>query len=131
MKNIFRMAALGLAGLIGSAGFSAAQDWDRDDNRYDRDYRHDNFERGMHRAREIGYRDGLQVAREDNWNRKPYNPNPRGRYAWANRGYRGEFGNLNEYQEHYAEAYRHGYMSAFRGYRGYDRDDYRGHGYGR
>ncbi len=74
MKNIFRMAALGLAVLIGSAGFAAAQDWDRDDNRYDRDYRHDNFERGMHRAREIGYRDGLQVAREDNWNRKPYNP---------------------------------------------------------
>jgi hypothetical protein len=110
MKNIFRMVALGLAVLVGSAGLVVAQD--RDDDRYDRDYRQ-------------------QVAREDNWNRKPYNPNPRGRYAWANHGYRGEFGNLNEYQEHYAEAYRNGYMSAFHGSRGYDHDDYRGYGYGR
>src|SRR5437660_1479273 len=100
MKNIFRMAALGLAVLVGSAGLAVAQD--RDDYRYDRDYRRDSFERGFHQAREIGYRDGAQVAREDNWNRKPFNPNPRGRYAWANHGYRGEFGSLNEAQEHYA-----------------------------
>jgi hypothetical protein len=42
----------------------------------------------LHVAREIGYRDGLQVAREDNWHGKPYNPYPRGKYAWADRGYR-------------------------------------------
>jgi hypothetical protein len=120
MKNIFRAAALGLAVLVGSAGLAAAQDWDhdRDDYRWNRDYRHD-FRRGMHAAREIGYQDGAQVAREDSWRGKPFNPNPRGRYAWADHGYRGEFGNINEYREHYAQAYQEGYQNAFQGYRGY------------
>ena len=120
MKNIFRAAALGLAVLVGSAGLAAAQDWDhdRDDYRYGRDYRWD-FHRGMHAARDIGYRDGAQVAREDSWRGKPFNPNPRGRYAWADHGYRGEFGSINEYREHYARAYSEGYQNAFQGYRGY------------
>jgi hypothetical protein len=136
MKNIFRMAALGLAVLVGSAGLAAAQDWDhdRDDSRYDRDrdYRYDNVRRGLSVAHENGYRDGLQVAREDTWNRKPYNPDPRGKYKWADHGYSREFGDKNDYRERYADGYRDGYMSAFRGYRGgYDRDDNRGYGYGR
>lgn len=123
MRHILRTAALGLAVLAGTAGFAAAQDWryDSDDYyRYDRDGYRDNFRRGMHFAREIGYQDGAQVAREDTWRGKRFNPNPRGRYAWADHGYRDEFGSRYEYREHYAEAYREGYRNAFGGYRGYE-----------
>jgi hypothetical protein len=128
MKNKLRMAALALAVVAGSAGVAAAQDYrygdrddnryyDRDDNRYyDRDgYGNGNFRRGMHVAREVGFRDGAQVAREDMWRGKPFNPNPRGRYDDADHGYRNQFGNKHEYREHYSEAYREGYQRTFRG----------------
>ena len=120
MKNKLRLAALVLTVVAGAAGFAAAQDYrygDRDDNRYyDRDdYRYDNFRRGLHVARDVGFRDGAQVAREDMWRGKPFNPNPRGRYDDLDHGYRYEFGNKHEYREHYAEAYREGYMNTFRG----------------
>ena len=144
MNNKLRLAALALAVVAGTAGYAAAQDYryddrddnpyynrddsryydrddsryyDRDDNRYyDRDsYRHGNFRRGMRVARQIGFRDGSQVAREDMWRGKPFNPNPRGRYDDADHGYRRQFGNRHEYREHYSEAYREGYQSTFRG----------------
>jgi hypothetical protein len=122
MKNLFSTAMLGLAVLVGSS-FASAQDWryDHDDYRYDRGYGYgyDNFRNGLRIAHEIGYRDGLQVAREDNWHGKPYNPYPRGKYAWADRGYRREFGDRNAYRERYADGYRDGYVAAFRGYRGF------------
>ena len=93
MKKLFGMATLGLAVLIGSS-FASAQDWryDRDDSHYDRGYGYDHYRHGLRAAHETGYRDGLEVAREDTWRGKPYNPNPRGKYAWADRGYRREFG---------------------------------------
>ena len=145
MKNQLRLAALAFAVVAGSAGYAAAQDYrydDRDDNRYDqrdnsryvdrddnryydrddnryydRDgYRYDRFRRGMHVAREVGFRDGAQVAREDMWRGKRFNPNPRGRYDDADHGYRHQFGNKREYRERYSEAYREGYMNTFRGY---------------
>ncbi len=120
MKNLFRMAALGLAVLLGSS-FAVAQDWDhdRDDYRYDRGY----YARGMQVAHEIGYQDGSRVAREDQWQGKPYQPYPRGQYRWADHGYRYEFGDRGAYRERYADGYRDGYMAAFRGYRGHDDDD--------
>ncbi len=138
-KNRLTLAALVLALAAGSAGVAAAQDYrygnrdddryyDRDDNRYDRDDnryydrddnryydRDDNVGRGMHVAREIGFRDGAQVAREDIWNRKRFNPNPRGRYDDADHGYRREFGNKHEYREQYSAAYRNGYTRTFDG----------------
>jgi hypothetical protein len=133
MKSKLTMAALALTVLAGTAGYAAAQDYryydrdgdgyyNRDDNRYyDRDdYRYHGFRRGIHAAREIGFRDGASVAREDMWRGKPFNPNPRGRYDDADHGYRREFGNKHEYREHYTEAYRAGYENAFRG-RGYYR----------
>ena len=132
MKTKFRLAALALAIVAGSASYAAAQDYrydDRDDNRYfdrdddryyDRDgYRYQNFRRGMHVAREVGFRDGAEVAREDMWRGKRFNPNPRGRFDDADHGYRHEFGSKHEYREHYAEAYREGYVSTFRGNRYY------------
>jgi|KBSMisStandDraft_5_1062788.scaffolds.fasta_scaffold1956880_1 hypothetical protein len=122
MKTIFRMAALGLAVLLGSAGFAVAQDWryDRDDYGYGRGYA-----RGPRVAHEIGYRDGSQVAREDMWHRKPFNPYPRGQYRRADHGYNRWYGDRDAYRERYADGYRDGYVAAFRGNRGYDHDDYR------
>src|SRR5713101_2328502 len=128
MNNKLRLAALALAVVAGTASFAAAQDYrygDRDDNRYynrddnryyDRDgYRYGYFRRGLRVAREVGFRDGAQVAREDMWRGKPFNPNPRGRYDDADHGYRRQFGNRHEYREHYSEAYREGYQNTFRG----------------
>jgi len=113
--------------LAGTAGIAAAQDgryydnddyryqnysYDRDDNRYD--YERHNFRYGMHEAREFGARDGASVARQDLWSRKPFNPNPRGRFDDADHGYRREFGSLHEYRERYTEAYRAAYQRCFR-----------------
>jgi hypothetical protein len=138
MTRKLRMAALLVTVLAGTVGFAAAQDYryyDRDDRYngyYDRDdyynrdgYRYGNFRRGMHVAREFGYRDGAQVAREDMWHGKPFNPNPRGRYDDADHGYQRAFGDKREYRERYSRAYREGYESNFRGWNGY------GYGYNR
>ena len=120
MKNLFRMAALGLTLLLG-ASFAAAQDWryDRDDYRNGGYYGYDNGWRGMRIAHEIGYQDGLNVAHEDTWRGKPYNPYPRGSYRWADHGYRREFGDRNAYRDRYADGYRDGYEAAFRGNHGF------------
>jgi hypothetical protein len=136
MNRKIKMAALVLAVVAGTVGYAAAQDYrysDRDDNRYsdrddyryqdryhDRDDgRYDHFRRGIHAAREFGFRDGAEVARGDMLRGKPFNPNPRGRFDDADHGYNRAFGNKHEYREHYTEAYREGYQSTFRG--GYDR----------
>jgi len=124
MKNKLTTAALALTVLAGTAGYAAAQDYryyDRDDQRYyDRDgyryYDRDDFRGGFHVARDFGFRDGAAVAREDMWRGKPFNPNPRGPYDDADHGYRREFGSKHEYREHYTQAYREGYQSAFRGW---------------
>jgi hypothetical protein len=121
MKINFKATALALALMTGTVGYAAAQNWgyhDRDDYRYDRDdYRgYDrgyDFRAGMHEAREHGFQDGAQVAREDVWRGKPFNPNPRG-HNHCDNGYSRGFGSLHEYREHYAEAYHQGYASAFR-----------------
>lgn len=139
-----KMTALVLAVLAGTVGYAAAQDrgyYDRDDNRYSDaddyrydndndngygygrgDYGYDNSWRGLHVAREIGFRDGVQTAREDMGRRKRFNPNPRGRYDDADHGYNRAFGDKHEYREHYTEAYREGYRRTYR------RNDY-GYGY--
>ena len=137
MKNRLALAALVLGMAAGSAGIASAQDYrypdrdgrydNRDDSRYDnrdgdRDNRYydrggdrdDYFRRGLEVARNTGFHDGAEVAREDMWRNKPFNPNPRGRYDDADHGYRSQFGDKHEYREHYSEAYRDGYASAFR-----------------
>jgi hypothetical protein len=134
MNKKIRMAALAFAILTGTVGYAAAQNYgydnrDRDDGRYydaddyryenrsyDRDNRHSNWRQGMRAARSFGFRDGAQVAREDTWRGKPFNPNPRGRYDDADHGYSRSFGDKREYRQRYAEAYRQGYQNSFRGY---------------
>lgn len=126
MKNLFRMAALGVAVLLGSS-FAVAHDWDHedDDYRYDRAYGYNHFDDGRRLAHQVGYQDGAQVAREDQWHGKPFQPYPRGRYRRADHGYRYEFGDRGEYRRWYVDGYGDGYRAAFRGYRGYGNDDYR------
>jgi hypothetical protein len=120
MKNKLALAALALAVVTGASGLAMAQDGrynDRDDNRYyDRD---DSFRYGLKVARDVGFNDGAQVARADTWNRKPFNPNPRGPYDNADHGDRSQFSDKHEYREAYSAAYRDGYVSV-RG-RGYYR----------
>ena len=127
MQCSFKTLAMIATVLAGTAGIAAAQDgryydnddyryqnysYDRDDNRYD--YNRHNFRYGMHEAREFGARDGASVARQDLWSRKPFNPNPRGRFDDADHGYRREFGSLHEYRERYTDAYRAAYQRCFR-----------------
>lgn len=126
MKITFRTLAMLGTMLAGAVGFAAAQDgryYDNDDYRYEtrsydryenRDYGRYRFRYGMHEAREFGFRDGTSVARQDLWSRKPFNPNPRGRYDDADHGYRREFGSRHEYREHYIEAYREAYQRTYR-----------------
>jgi len=111
MKRTLRSALVAFAILGGLIGYAAAQN-----PYYDHDYPHDDYRRGMHVARDIGFHDGAQIAREDLWKGKPFNPRPRGRYDDADHGYRSEFGSIHEYREHYADAYREGYVETFRGH---------------
>ncbi|HEX3585415.1 MAG TPA: hypothetical protein VH024_05435 [Candidatus Angelobacter sp.] len=120
-----RLGLMACAFLAGSVGIAAAQNWgyDRDDDRgyryeqYNRNDR-DDYGRGMQVARSIGFEDGEQIAREDMWHRKPFNPYPRG-HNHAERGYARDFGSVQEYREQYARAYQQGYNSAFHRDRSY------------
>ena len=112
MTRGFKFALMAAAFLAGTIGVAAAQDG----RYYDHDsyYRSDgdDFHRGMQVARSIGFEDGEQVAREDTWHRKPFNPYPRG-HNHADRGYARDFGSIQDYRATYAEAYRDGYSRAF------------------
>lgn len=118
MKHKLALRTLALAVLTCTIGVASAQDGrGYDDDRGD--YRHD-FREGMRIAYDVGYQDGIRVAREDSGRGKPFNPYPRG-HNHADRGYREEFGSLHDYRQHYAQAYHEGYERAYHG-------DY-GHGY--
>jgi hypothetical protein len=132
MKRKLSLAALAFAVFAGTIGFAAAQDgryydrdddyynrgYDRDDYRYDRGYERHDFHEGMEAARQIGYQDGFQVAREDAWRGKRFNPWPRG-HNHADNGYQREFGSRHEYREHYARAYHEGYEHGYQSNRYY------------
>ncbi|HJT68677.1 MAG TPA: hypothetical protein VJ731_00680 [Terriglobales bacterium] len=119
--NIGIKTALALAlAFAGTIGIAAAQDYgyyNRGNYGY---YDRGDFREGMRTARQFGWSDGSQVAREDMWRGKPFNPNPRGPYDDADRGYRREFGSIHQYRERYSQAYRQAYASTFRN-RGYYR----------
>jgi hypothetical protein len=123
MSAKLRMAALAVAVTLASGGMALAQ---RDYGNRDRDdygWSHE----GFRAARDIGYQDGAQVAHEDFFSRKRYNPYPRGRYAGGDHGYRREFGDRYGYRQQYARAYGAGYRAMFgrggHGRNGVDRDD--------
>ena len=87
---------------------------------YNRDnyYRNDSYDPGWNRggygnreAYNFGFQDGATVAREDLYKRKPYNPEPRGKYDDRDHGYRREYGDKNTYRAAYTDGYRKGYQS--------------------
>jgi hypothetical protein len=61
---------------------------------------------------DIGYQDGVTMAREDQYKNKPFNPNPRARFGGRDNGYRREYGDKNAYRDQYTDGYRAGYQSA-------------------
>jgi hypothetical protein len=61
---------------------------------------------------DVGYQDGVTMAREDQYNRKPFNPNPRARFGGRDNGYSREYGDKNAYKDQYTDGYRAGYQSA-------------------
>lgn len=122
MQSKLATVALAFAVFGGISGLAAAQDgryYGSNDYRfqgyYDNDGYRGEFREGLRTARQVGYQDGMQVAREDAWRGKPFNPYPRG-HDHADRGYEREFGSLHEYREHYARAYYEGYSQGYRGY---------------
>jgi hypothetical protein len=60
-----------------------------------------------------GYQDGVTMAREDLYNRKPFNPNPRARFGGRDNGYMREYGDKDTYKAEYTDGYRAGYESTF------------------
>jgi len=99
---------------------------DRDDDRYRGDgyrgdgYRGNGYYGGNNRydsrvGYNTGYQDGTTMAREDEYDRKPFNPNPRARYGGRDNGYTREYGDKNTYKADYTDGYRAGYQSAFNG----------------
>jgi hypothetical protein len=121
-KNKGRIAGLAVLATLLLSGLALAQDRDGDrddgwgyhDQDRDRDAYRDGYRfRGGDAARDWGYRDGSDAARSDVRERKSFNPNPRGRYKHADRGYERYFGDRREYQEQYARAYRDGYARAW------------------
>lgn len=94
-------------------------DRDRDDGYYpDGYYRNESYNGGWYNGRfgnreayNFGFQDGATVAREDMRERKPFNPEPRGRYNDRDHGYRHEYGDRNAYRAAYTNGYRSGYQS--------------------
>lgn len=82
--------------------------------------RDDRYRGGVHGsnngiAYDTGYQDGVTVAREDLYNNKRFDPNPRGRYDDRDHGYRREYGDKNTYKAEYTDGYRTGYQATFGG----------------
>lgn len=111
MTRRLKFVLMAITFLVGTFGVAAAQNYGYGRGDYYRSDR-DDFRRGTQVARSIGFEDGEQVAREDMWHRKPFNPYPRG-HNHADRGYARDFGSLQDYRANYTEAYRNGYTQAF------------------
>ena len=111
MTRQLKFILMAMAFFAGTIGVAPAQNYGHDRDDYYRSDR-DDFRSGMQVARSIGFEDGEQVARQDRWHGKPFNPYPRG-HNHADRGYARDFGSIQEYRENYAQAYRDGYTRTF------------------
>jgi hypothetical protein len=65
-------------------------------------------------AQDQGYRDGIQRGSEDARDGDRYNPEGASQYRSADRGYRSEYGNKEEYKRIYRDAFRRGYDESYR-----------------
>lgn len=104
--------------------------YDRDDRRYDRDdrrapvfvppavvYPGRPYPGGVYgsRAADVGYRDGLEVGRNDARDRESYDPIRSSRYRSADHDYDDHYGSRDEYKRVYREAFQRGYAEGYRG----------------
>ncbi len=100
-------------------GFRGDRDGDRDDRyRNNGYYGNGYYGNNAYDSRigyDIGYQDGVTMAREDQYKNKPFNPNPRARFEDRDHGYRREYGDKNSYRAEYADGYRAGYQATFNG----------------
>ncbi|OLB87772.1 MAG: hypothetical protein AUI17_02180 [Acidobacteriales bacterium 13_2_20CM_2_55_5] len=60
-----------------------------------------------------GYSDGAKMANADMSQRKPFNPEPRGKYDDRDGGYQRVDGDKNAYKVQYSNGYRAGYEATF------------------
>ena len=85
----------------------------RNEGNYGNGYYGGNYRYDSRAGYNNGYQDGVTMAREDLYNRKPFNPNPRARFGGRDNGYVREYGDKNTYKAEYTDGYRAGYESAF------------------
>jgi len=96
------------------------RDGDRDDGYRGGAYRGNGYYSGhnAYNSRagyDVGYQDGVTMAREDLYKNKPFNPNPRARFDGRDHGYSREYGDKNAYRAQYSDGYRGGYEATFNG----------------
>jgi hypothetical protein len=71
--------------------------------------------RGITRAQEVGYRDGMDAGRDDARHRERFDPVRARRYRSADHDYDRRYGSRDEYAREYRAAFERGYRD------GYDR----------
>jgi hypothetical protein len=69
------------------------------------------------RAAEVGYRDGLEVGRNDARDRESYDPIRSSRYRSADHDYDNRYGSRDDYKRDYRAAFQRGYDEGYRGVR--------------
>jgi hypothetical protein len=126
MQRVFRVAgtALGMIIMVAAAAGNADAQWGRRDDwgrqgsgRYDvRRIAFDN-----------GYREGFEEGQRQLRDRKRFDPYNEGDFKDADNGYRGEFGNKDNYKRYYREGFLEGYERGY-GSRGFGNN---GNGRGR
>ena len=87
----------------------------RNDSYYGNGYYGGNYRYHSRMGYDTGYQDGATMAREDMYNRKPFNPNPRARFDGRDNGYSRAYGDKNAYKAEYTDGYRAGYERSFNG----------------
>lgn len=96
------------------AGFNGVRPAYRGDGDRDDYYRGERLDGSDSRiGYNAGYQDGAEIAREDLYNNKRFNSEPRGRFDDRDHGYRREYGDKNFYKQQYTEGYRAGYQATY------------------
>jgi hypothetical protein len=107
-------------------GFRSGFEAERPGRRGDEGYRGNGYSSGNYYSNgsygydsrigyNTGYQDGVTMAREDLYNRKPFNPNPRARFGGRDDGYQRGDGDKNAYKAQYTDGYIAGYQATFHG----------------
>jgi hypothetical protein len=82
---------------------------------YDRGYPRGGYPvyRGVSRAQEIGYRDGMQAGRDDARHRERFDPGRARRYREGDHDYDRRYGSRDEYAREYRGAFERGYRDGY------------------